>query len=63
MLEHRLHHKYFGTEKDPFNPNLGILFAYFKNKCLSKHPDNEKLLNTVEVTDLLKDNIVTWQNR
>lgn len=63
VVEHRLHHTHFGTEKDRFNPNRGFLFAYFTNRLMSGHPDYEKLLKTVEVKDLLQDPIVMWQKR
>jgi len=63
VLEHRLHHAHFGTEKDPFNPDRGFLFAYITNKLVSKHPDHEKLLKSIDVKDLEQDPIVMWQKR
>lgn len=63
VLEHRLHHAYFNTEKDPFNPNRGFLFAYFTNKLVSSHPDHEKLLKSIDAKDLEQDPIIIWQRR
>jgi len=63
VVEHRLHHAHFGTEKDPFNPNRGFLFAHLTNKLVSKHPDHEKLLRAIDVEDLEQDRMVMWQKR
>lgn len=63
VLEHRLHHEHFGTEKDPFNPSRGFAFAHFTNKLVSSHPDHEKLLKTIDVSDLDRDPVVVWQKR
>ncbi|KAL5235913.1 hypothetical protein ACI65C_003323 [Semiaphis heraclei] len=63
VLEHRLHHAHFGTEKDPFNPKRGLFFAYFTNKLVTSHPDHEKLLKTIDIKDLEQDPIVLWQKR
>jgi len=63
VLEHRLHHAHFGTEKDPFNPHRGFFYAYFTNKLVTSHPDHEKLLKTIDVKDLEQDPIVMWQKR
>jgi len=63
VLEHRLHHAHFGTEKDPFNPKRGFFFAYITNKLVTSHPDHEKLLKTIDIKDLEQDPIVLWQKR
>jgi len=63
VLEHRLHHAHFGTEKDPFNPHRGFFYAYFTNKLVTSHPDYDKLLKTIDVKDLEQDSIVMWQKR
>lgn len=63
MLEHRLHHEHFGTEKDPFNPSRGFLYAYFTNKFVTSHPDHETFLKTIDTKDLEQDPIVMWQKR
>jgi len=63
VLEHRLHHEHFGTEKDPFNPHRGFFYAYFTNKFVTSHPDHEKILKTIDTKDLEQDPIVMWQKR
>ncbi|XP_025404877.1 delta(9)-fatty-acid desaturase fat-6 [Sipha flava] len=62
-IEHRLHHEYFGTEKDPFNSSRGFWFTYFINKLVSSHPDNENLLKAINAKDLDQDPVVMWQKR
>jgi len=63
VLEHRLHHAHFGTEKDPFNPYRGFFYAHFINKLVTSHPDHEELLKTIDIKDLEQDPIVMWQKR
>ncbi|XP_025830435.1 acyl-CoA Delta(11) desaturase [Agrilus planipennis] len=60
---HRLHHKYFATEKDPFNPSRGFWYAHIKGLLKRPSATHEKLLNEVDMSDIEKDNVVMFQKK
>ncbi|KAJ8928067.1 hypothetical protein NQ314_019414 [Rhamnusium bicolor] len=49
---HRLHHKYFGTELDPYNPSKGWFYAHIRSISLSLSPAQEKALTEIDMTDI-----------
>ena len=57
--DHRIHHRYVDTEKDPYNINAGFWFAHiiwlFKLDQSKRNFDN--------VSDLMQDPIVRFQHR
>ena len=57
--EHRAHHRYTDTEKDPYNIKQGLLHAHIL-WLLLKQP---KRSNRVDISDLNNDPIVVWQHR
>lgn len=60
---HRLHHKYFQTDLDPFNPKKGFLYSHFIANNLKLSEAQEKLLEEIDMSDLEQDRIVMFQKR
>ncbi|KAL3279053.1 hypothetical protein HHI36_016568 [Cryptolaemus montrouzieri] len=63
VKKHRLHHKYFGTELDPYNPNKGFFFSHVSGFCLDLSEAQEEALKSIDVSDLEEDKIVMFQKR
>ncbi|PSN55637.1 hypothetical protein C0J52_04061 [Blattella germanica] len=63
ILDHRLHHKYFRTDMDPYNNKKGLLHAYLITNIKKKHPDYDKYAATIDMSDILADPIVMFQKR
>ncbi|KAJ9593732.1 hypothetical protein L9F63_014705 [Diploptera punctata] len=63
VLDHRLHHKYFGTDLDPYNNKKGVLHAHFTTNLKKKHPEYARLAATIDMTDMQEDRIVIFQKR
>lgn len=58
--DHRAHHRYVDTPKDPYNVKKGLLWSHIGWLLFKPDP---KLLGHVDVSDLLNDEVVTWQHR
>ncbi|KAK9884979.1 hypothetical protein WA026_009211 [Henosepilachna vigintioctopunctata] len=58
---HRLHHKHFGTDLDPFNPNRGLYYAHVKGYCLHLSEAQENAMKDIDDTDLKNDSVVMFQ--
>lgn len=63
VLDHRIHHKHFGTDKDPYNHNRGFFYAQMGNRMLTQHPDYDKLAKEIDMSDIEADKVVMFQKR
>nr|CAD7407325.1 unnamed protein product [Timema cristinae] len=63
VLDHRIHHKYFGTDEDPYNYKRGIYYAHFVSKVETAHPRREEHEKEIDMSDLESDSIVMFQKR
>ena len=63
VLDHRLHHKYFGTDVDPYNNKKGLLHAHLTTNLKKSHPDYDKLAATIDMSDIEADSIVMFQKK
>jgi len=59
--DHRVHHKYSETEKDPHNAERGFFFAHVGWLLVKKDPAVIKAGNSIPLDDLLADPVVTFQ--
>ena len=59
--DHRMHHRYVDTDKDPYNIQKGFWWAHI-GWLLSKDPSHRNRLAEI-APDLAKDRWVMWQNR
>ncbi|KAJ3641788.1 hypothetical protein Zmor_028266 [Zophobas morio] len=60
---HRLHHKHFQTDLDPYNPRKGFLYSHFICNSLKLSPAQEKLLDEIDMSDLENDKVVMFQKK
>ncbi|MBL7685282.1 MAG: fatty acid desaturase, partial [Deltaproteobacteria bacterium] len=59
--DHRFHHRYVDTEKDPYNIKKGFWWAHV-GWLLAESPESRKTLLS-NVPDLAKDKWVMWQHK
>ncbi|KAJ8919203.1 hypothetical protein NQ315_012191 [Exocentrus adspersus] len=60
---HRLHHKYFKTDLDPFNPSRGWFYAHIHSVALWLSPAQEKALEEIDMSDIEEENMVMFQKK
>ncbi|KAI5749213.1 hypothetical protein M8J76_005609 [Diaphorina citri] len=63
VLDHRLHHKYHGTDNDKYNFKRGFLWAHMGNRYHTRNPAADNLHTQVDMRDVEEDPIVMWQYR
>ena len=61
VLYHRLHHKYYGTDKDPYNHKKGFLFSHYVGNFLSRKIDYEQAKIDIDMRDVEQDGYVSIQ--
>lgn len=57
---HRAHHRYVDTAKDPYSAHLGFMYSHMGWLVFKQNP---KRVGRVEVADLNNDAVVTWQHK
>ncbi|XP_014206701.1 acyl-CoA Delta(11) desaturase [Copidosoma floridanum] len=62
VLNHRTHHQYYGTERDPYNHKRGFFYSHVISNLLSKHPEKERLDRDIDMCDVDYDGYV-WAQR
>ncbi|XP_008550317.1 acyl-CoA Delta-9 desaturase [Microplitis demolitor] len=63
VLAHRIHHKYFGTEKDPFNHNEGFFYSHIISNTMTKPPNYEQTAKIIDMRDIHLDGYVWFQKK
>ncbi|KAI5917657.1 hypothetical protein F4810DRAFT_726831 [Camillea tinctor] len=58
--DHRAHHRFIDTRKDPYNVQKGLLWSHMGWLIFKPDP---KLIGWVDISDLCNDNVVLWQYR
>ncbi|XP_076765827.1 acyl-CoA Delta-9 desaturase [Xylocopa sonorina] len=61
VLMHRLHHKYYGTDKDPYNHKKGFLYSHYVANFLSWDAYVKEMEVEVDMRDMQLDNFVYFQ--
>jgi len=56
---HRAHHRYTDTEKDPYNARQGFWYAHMGWMLVKQ---NTKRIGYADITDLQKDKLIVWQH-
>lgn len=59
--DHRVHHKYSDTDADPHNSNRGFFFSHVGWLLCKKHPEVIEKGQNLDMSDLDKDTVVTFQ--
>ncbi|KAJ8675171.1 hypothetical protein QAD02_010957 [Eretmocerus hayati] len=62
VVAHRTHHKYYGTERDPYNHKKGFLHSHVIANLLSSHPEKERLDKDIDMIDV-DYNYFIWVQR
>ncbi|KAH8359575.1 hypothetical protein KR093_007602 [Drosophila rubida] len=60
---HRLHHAKFKQDEDPYYSKLGFLHAQLHGNLLRYSPQQERLLQEIDMSDIESDPIVMFQKR
>lgn len=63
VLNHRMHHKYHGTDNDPFNHKRGFLYSHFLSHLSTSSHNYEELVKEIDMSDIENDGIVMFQKR
>ncbi|KAI4213615.1 MAG: hypothetical protein LQ351_003839 [Letrouitia transgressa] len=58
--DHRAHHRYTDTDKDPYSVRKGLLYSHFGWMVMKQNP---KRIGRTDITDLNNDPVVIWQHR
>lgn len=61
--EHRVHHLYSDTEKDPYNARRGFFFSHVGWVLLQKSKATRQAEREIDLSDLLADPVVQFQKR
>jgi len=58
--DHRAHHRYTDTEKDPYSVRKGLLYSHFGWMVMKQNP---KKIGRTDISDLNGDAVVRWQHK
>jgi stearoyl-CoA desaturase (delta-9 desaturase) len=58
--DHRAHHRYTDTEKDPYSVRKGLLYSHFGWMLMKQNP---KRIGRTDISDLNDDAVVVWQHK
>lgn len=59
--DHRLHHRHTDTDADPHNSNRGFFFSHIGWSLMMPHPEVEKHIKSIDMSDIEQDKIVMFQ--
>ncbi|CCX04788.1 Similar to Acyl-CoA desaturase; acc. no. Q12618 [Pyronema omphalodes CBS 100304] len=58
--DHRAHHRYTDTDKDPYSVRKGLLYSHIGWMVMKQNP---KRIGRTDISDLNEDAIVVWQHK
>ncbi|KAL6717253.1 stearoyl-CoA 9-desaturase [Lecanora helva] len=58
--DHRAHHRYTDTDKDPYSVRKGLLYSHFGWMLMKQNP---KRIGRTDISDLNEDPVVVWQHK
>ncbi|KAF2002349.1 hypothetical protein P154DRAFT_431397 [Amniculicola lignicola CBS 123094] len=58
--DHRAHHRYTDTAKDPYSVRKGLLYSHIGWMIMKQNP---KRIGRTDISDLNEDPVVVWQHR
>ncbi|XP_031846089.1 acyl-CoA Delta-9 desaturase isoform X2 [Nomia melanderi] len=62
VLYHRLHHKYYKTDKDPYNHKKGFLYSHYLGNFWTPKVDFEQAKKEIDMRDMDSDGYVWLQH-
>lgn len=57
--DHRVHHRYTDTDKDPYSVRKGLLYSHLGWMVMKQNP---KRMGRTDISDLNEDPVVVWQH-
>ncbi|CAG9865502.1 unnamed protein product [Phyllotreta striolata] len=60
---HRLHHKHYNTDLDPYNSTRGWFFAHSHGAVLALSPAQQRALKNIDMSDIEDDELVMFQKK
>ena len=58
--DHRAHHRYTDTDKDPYSVRKGLLYSHIGWMVMKQNP---KRIGRTDISDLNDDPVVVWQHK
>jgi stearoyl-CoA desaturase (delta-9 desaturase) len=58
--DHRAHHRYTDTDKDPYSVRKGLLYSHIGWMVMKQNP---RRIGRTDISDLNEDSVVVWQHR
>ncbi|KAK0353890.1 stearoyl-CoA 9-desaturase [Friedmanniomyces endolithicus] len=58
--DHRAHHRYTDTDKDPYSVRKGLLYSHLGWMVMKQNP---KRIGRTDISDLNDDKVVQWQHK
>jgi len=58
--DHRAHHRYTDTDKDPYSVRKGLLYSHLGWMVMKQNP---KRIGRTDISDLNEDPVVVWQHK
>ncbi|KAK9504997.1 hypothetical protein O3M35_009154 [Rhynocoris fuscipes] len=62
VINHKVHHKFHGTNNDPSNYKRGFFFCHLASHCLEHNAEIERMKRHIPTTDLEEDYVVYYQH-
>lgn len=63
VLDHRIHHKYRGTDDDPYNYKRGFFYAHIGHRMQTGNPRRDEIVKEIDMSDIEADRIVMFQKK
>ncbi|KAI4499357.1 hypothetical protein M0802_005617 [Mischocyttarus mexicanus] len=63
VLYHRMHHKYYKTNKDPYQSSKGFFYSFFKNDLLQSTVSEETLEKEIDMRDFGEESSVYLEKK
>ncbi|XP_066147614.1 acyl-CoA Delta-9 desaturase [Euwallacea fornicatus] len=63
VVWHRLHHKHFKTDLDPYNNKNGFFYSHFVSLMKNLSPAQIEAIKELDVSDLENDKVVMFQKK
>lgn len=61
VKQHRLHHAHFSTDDDPYDYRKGFLYCHMLSRMRKLSPHQEKLKDSIDMSDLESDSVIKFQ--
>lgn len=63
VLSHKIHHKFYGTENDPYDHNKGFLYSHVFSNLMTETPERKKVEKDIDMRTIEVDGYVWIQRR